>query len=183
VISLKGNQSKLHKEVIALFEQSFEKGKLESDDFDWYETHEYGHGREEWRQYWTTDALDELTQKKNWAGLRTVVMVERERTVRGKTSTETTYYISSLEKGAKQIGESIRGHWGIENSVHWILDMAFREDESRVSKGHAPENLAVIRHIALNCLRQEKTAKMGIKNRRLRAGWDPSYLCKVLDFI
>jgi hypothetical protein len=96
VISLKGNQSKLHKEVIALFEQSFEKGKLESDDFDWYETHEYGHGREGWRQYWTTDALDEFTKKKNWAGLRTVVMVERERTVHGKTSTETTYYISSL---------------------------------------------------------------------------------------
>ena len=106
-------------------------------------------------------------------------MVESERTVRGKTTIARRYYISSLEKNASLFAKAVRLHWGIENSVHWVLDMAFREDESRVRKGHAPENLAVLRHIALNLLRDDSTP-LGIKNKRLKAGWSTDYLTHLL---
>jgi predicted transposase YbfD/YdcC len=86
-----------------------------------------------------------------------------------------------LPADAQQIGEAVRGHWGIENSLHWVLDLAFREDDSRIRKGHAPENMALVRHIALNLLKQERTTKLGVKAKRLKAGWDEAYLLKVLS--
>ena len=94
---------------------------------------------------------------------------------------ESRYYISSLPGDAKQLLRAVREHWGIENSLHWVLDIAFREDESRVRKGHGPENLATMRHMALNVLRRETSSKGGVKTRRLRAGWDEAYLLKVLS--
>ena len=90
------------------------------------------------------------------------------------------YYIGSIEPNAEHFARAVRGHWGIENRLHWVLDVAFCEDECRVRKGYRAENLAVLRHIALNAVEQEKTAKVGVHNKRLRAGWDHAYLAKIL---
>lgn len=107
-------------------------------------------------------------------------MVESVRQVDGKTSTETRYYISSIEPDAKRFGKAARGHWTIENSLHWVLDIAFGEDHSRIRKENAAENFALLRHIALNLLKQEKTSKRGVRAKRLKAGWDDAYLLQVV---
>ena len=107
-------------------------------------------------------------------------MIESVRIVKEQTTIETRYYISSLPNNAQKLGESVRSHWGIENSLHWVLDVGFREDDSRIRKDNAPQNFATIRHISLNLLNQEKTSKTGTKNKRLRAGWDDDYLTKIL---
>lgn len=99
---------------------------------------------------------------------------------RGARTVDTRYYISSLPGDAEQLGEAARGHWAIENSLHWVLDIVFREDHSRVRQGYADQNLAVVRRLALNLLRQEETAKVGAKAKRLKAAWSTDYLAKVL---
>ena len=107
-------------------------------------------------------------------------MVRAERRIAEKTETETRYFISSLPGDAKRNLTAVRDHWHIENRVHWILDMTFREDDCRLRKGNGAQNFALLRHIALTLLKQERTLKRGIKNKRLRCGWDPDYLLKVL---
>ena len=113
--------------------------------------------------------------------LRSLVMVEANREVNGQPSTERRYFISSLAPDAQRAAEIVRSHWGIENSLHWVLDVAFREDDSRVRAGNAPENLALIRKLTHNLLKHETTLKRGIKTKRLVAAWDRKYLLKILN--
>lgn len=174
VLQVKDNQPSLH-EDISLFFQQPEKGR-----FDTFQTIDGEHGRIETRRYFTTDQIDWLCGKHQWAGINTIAMAIREREVNGKASTETAFFISSLQNNAATIANAIRNHWRIENDLHWCLDIAFREDLCRVRKDHAPENLAILRHVATNLLKREASLKGGMQTKRLKAAWDNHYLLKVL---
>jgi predicted transposase YbfD/YdcC len=178
VLGLKGNQSTLHEEVEFFFQDCL-ASKFKNVAHDYHETIDGDHGRIETRRYWSACA-DWLPEREEWKNLSAIVMAQRECYQNGQTSLEFRYYITSMESNAKKIAEAVRGHWGIENSLHWVLDIAFREDECRIRKDHAPANFAVLRHIALNLLRKETSKRRSIKTKRLRAGWDTDYLGKIL---
>jgi predicted transposase YbfD/YdcC len=179
VFSLKGNQGGMHDDV-KLFFQEHQKENFKRASFDFHETVDGDHGRIEIRRYWTTSDINWLQGRENWRSMETICMVERERQFDDRVERETSYYIGSIESNAERFGHAIRSHWGIENSLHWVLDVSFREDESRIRKDNAPENFAVLRHIALNMVKKETSRKKSIKSKRLRAGWDNDYLLKVL---
>jgi len=179
VFSLKGNQGRLHNDV-ELFFQEQRKENFKDVVVDYHETVDGGHGRIETRRYWTTSDIGWLQGKEDWKGLKTICMVERERHIDDRVEQETNYYVGSIGSNAERFGHAVRSHWGIENSLHWVLDVCFREDESRVRKDNAPENLAVLRHIALNLVKKETSRKKSIRSKRLRAGWDNDYLLRIL---
>lgn len=180
VISLKGNQGNLHTAVKDYMDWAERIGFTEIE-YDYCETLEKDHGRIEARRCWVTEELDWLEQKEEWKNLRSVVMVEAIREViGGATTVERRYSISSLGANAKEALRAVRGHWAIENQLHWCLDIGFREDESRVRDAKAAENLVTVRHIGLNLLKQEKSCQLGIKSKRKKAGWNDTYLLKVL---
>ena len=181
VLSLKGNQGLLHEEVAEYFAWA-ERTDFKDVEYDYCATLEKDHGRIEGRRCWVTEDIDWFTEKAEWAGLRSFIMVEAEREVVGQAATvERRYFISSLGADAKQDLRAVRCHWQVENSLHWVLDVAFREDACRTRTAHAPENLATLRHIAVNLLKQERSCKLGVKSKRLKAGWDESYMLKVLN--
>ena len=182
VLALKDNQPILRAEVEGVFEAEVES-EIEKDlenNGRWQETIERGHGRKETRRVMSVEAPDWLTNKDEWRDLRSLIMVESVREEREKISNEKRYFISSLPPDASRAAEIIRSHWAVENSLHWVLDVAFREDDSRIRAGNAPENLALVRKLTHNLLKQETTLKRGIKTKRLSAAWDNKYLMKIL---
>ncbi len=181
IIALKKNQKSLYEKTEFLFKEAISK-RCEGFSASHYSTNESGHGREEIRNYlMLTDISNQIDLDNKWEKLKSIGMVESVRTENGKTTVETRYYISSLNLDAKKFGESVRSHWGIENSLHWVLDVALNEDDCRIRKDNAPQNFAILRHIAVNLLGQEKTKKFGIKNKQFLAAIDDSYLAKVLE--
>lgn len=179
LLGVKDNQPTLAVEIAAIFKHA--RRDSEALGVDFHETRDTGHGRTEVRRCWTTTLVESLSQRDQWSNLRSLAMIEAERTLDGTTSTEQRYYISSCKKlPAAAALSAARSHWGIENELHWVLDVAFREDDCRVRVGYAAENFAVIRHLALNLLKSVPGTKVGIKTRRLRAGWDENFLLRVL---
>lgn len=179
VICLKGNQGTLHDDVKKFFDWAM-KENFKEFPHDFAESVDKGHGRVEVRRCWCTSDASWFQELPKWKGLSSFAMVESERTVGTETSVERRYFISSLEgKDAEAFARVVRSHWGVENGLHWVLDVSFREDECRVRQGYAAENFSTIRRIALNLLKRDD-AKHGIKGKRHRAGWDEPYLLKVL---
>ena len=179
VIAVKDNQPSLRREVEAAF-VTCDIADEQLPSSATFESVERAHGRLERRTVRALDIVDRLSERQDWTGLKSLVMVCSERTVRGTTSYETRYYISSLPPDAAHLAAAIRGHWGIENQQHWTLDMTFNEDRSRSRKGNAPDNFALLRRIALNLLKSETTKKLSLIGKRKLAGWDTAYLMRVL---
>ena len=179
LLALKGNQGELLAQVQASFERQVA--------FDSYTEYNNDHGRLEKRHYQVITDLKWIENQADWKALKTLVKVESTLCykINAQTSTDVRYYISSLTMVDKQkhilgIAQGVRAHWGIETSLHWCLDVVFQEDDSRMRKGYSDQNFSLVRKIALNVIREDKTAKGGLKTRRLRAGWDDQYLTKLL---
>jgi len=182
VLSVKENQGHLFEDISVLFgvdqEQNFKYASL-----DYHKTVNKGHGRIEVRECWSTSNPEYLTLMRgvqNWAGLKSIAMVVCTRMIDGKETKYVRYYISSLVSDAGRVLQIVRRHWAIENELHWVLDVALNEDRCRVRKNQSPENLAVLRHIALNLLKQEKTAKGGVRAKQFQSALREDYLLKVL---
>lgn len=179
VVALKANHPTLHAEVTGIFAAVREYDNADGS-VKFTETSEHHHGRTEIRRCWSIEAPDYLTGFSEWRDLTSLLLIESTRESNEKRSVELRYYLSSLKPHAERAAQAVRQHWGVENSLHWILDVAFREDDSRVRVGNAAENLALVRKITHNLLQQEKTHKRGVKSKRFLAALDESYLLKVL---
>ncbi|MBI5213027.1 MAG: ISAs1 family transposase [Nitrospirae bacterium] len=162
---------------VKLYLDTEAKGRPRGD----LKTVEKDHGRIETRKVWVTENSDWLQQKNKWSGLQSIVLVEATREIQDKKPKERRCFISSLPADAKLLGTTIREHWAIENSLHYVLDVAFNEDQCRLRTGHSAENLAIIRRFALNLLKQNKSCKLGVKNKRLKAAYDDNYRASILN--
>jgi predicted transposase YbfD/YdcC len=179
VLPVKGNHSKLEDAVHEVFSHHLE------DDFEGvkvsrHTTEERCHGRMEHRSYLQIDVPDSLAARKEWSGLRTLGMVIRTRETGGKETGEVQYYVSSLKRNARRLARAVRGHWGIENTCHWSLDVTFREDESRTRNRHVAENLSWLRRFALGLIKQHPDPKMSQVMKRRACGWSTDFLTQVL---
>ena len=172
VFALKANQPSLYKKATELFKSDA--------DVQFFETNDNNHGRLENRQYYITSDIESLNLGNKWRDIRSIGMVVSSRQINGKTSTQTRYFITSLKNNAKKFAKAVRKHWGIENSLHWILDVIFNEDYSRSRKDNSTLNLAALRKIAINLAKADKKSTKSIKVRRLIASLDDNYLLKLL---
>jgi predicted transposase YbfD/YdcC len=189
VLALKGNQGTVHQEVKTFLDATLAEKKKPRPTgapqpkgaalLQELETIEKDHGRVETRRYYLSAELDWFEDAGLWEGLRTIGMVEAVREINGHSSVERRYYLSSLPLDVKTFARAVRGHWGIENKLHWVLDVVFGEDQSRARSGYAAQNLATLRRLALNLLKREKK-KRSLRGKQLDAGWDNAYLLKVL---
>lgn len=181
VLSLKGNQGNLHDDV-SLYLDSLLAGDLKKVKRDEHTTLEKGHGRIENRHYLITDSIDWLDQKSEWKNLKSIGVVESERAIGDKITIERRYFICSIPADAKQFAYAVRNHWLIENQLHWVLDVSFSEDRAKMCVNNAAQNMAVIRHSALNLLRLDSTEKrMSIKRKQFKALIDNSFLHSILS--
>jgi predicted transposase YbfD/YdcC len=179
LLALKENHPLLYATVEGYFDTANAQ-EFEGYAIEFAETEEWNRGRLECRRCWMTSDVTWLPQKDDWQDLQSVLMIESKRHVNGEVSIEHRYYLSSATLDALSFLNGTRHHWSIENSLHWVLDVTFREDDARIRKGHGAENFAMLRHIALNLLKQEQTAKVGIQTKRLKAGWNTGYLEQIL---
>src|SRR4051795_2705743 len=179
VLAVKGNQPTLHDGIMGFFldhmEDDFARVKVSR-----HETKEHGHGRDEHRTYYVCDVPEDLPDRARWKGLKRIGIAISDTVRGGKPCDDVRYYILSRRMSARRFGAAVRGHWGIENSLHWQLDMSFGEDRSRVRKDHADANMAALRRMTLGLLKNEVSRKVGIKNKRLVAAWNTDYLRQVL---
>ena len=179
VLALKDNHPTLCEDVTLFFEDG-QATEFAEIDHAYYETVDGDHGRIETRRYWITSDIEWLGATASWANLNSIGMVESRREVGETVELETRYFLCSLPADGVRFAQAVRQHWGIENSLHWVLDVSFDEDACRIRKDKGAQTFAVLRHIALNLLRRETSHKRGIKARRQRAGWDRTYLLQVL---
>jgi len=182
ILAVKENQGTLYEDLEMLFE-GFEHDLYRAVVCQTAQRESVGHDRQEFRQIWVVsepEYRDYLRRGKLWMNLKSLVKLVTVRVTAQKTETSSRYFISSWQASAQDFLAAIREHWQIENGLHWVLDIAFREDDSRIRKNHAPQNMAILRHLALNLLKQETSVKVGIAAKRKMAGWDNDYLLKVV---
>jgi len=190
VLALKGNQETVHVEVksflddeIARWQAAQTPGSIHApgSSLGFHQTVEKDHGRIETRRYWQSQTLGWFADLPQWEGLRSVGVVESVRDIQGLVTTERRYYLSSLSLDITCFARAVRSHWGVENNVHWHMDVSFAEDQSRARTGFAAENLATLRRLALNLLKRDKTKKRGIRGKQKNAGWNHRYLLHLLS--
>ena len=179
MLALKGNQGGAHQEIKADLDDAIARADPKPATL---ETIEKGHGRIETRRYWQSADVGWFTDRADWEGLQSVGVVESTREINGKVSVERRYYLSSLPVEVRLFARAVRGHRAIENNLHWVLDVVFGEDQSRARMGFAVANLGVARRLALNLLRQDKTAGRSLKRKQRRAAFDTCYLESLLKF-
>jgi predicted transposase YbfD/YdcC len=179
VLALKGNHPNLNEAVNEIF-MELEEGTRDSTRMRKIRRVEDGHGRHELREYAIIELPIDLVGKDDWKGLKSLGMVYREREVNGKTSGEVQYYLTSLEPKVNAFARTVRKHWGVENKLHWTLDVTFSEDDSRIRKDNAPENTAILRRMAVSILKQDTKDKRSLRLRRKLAGWNTDYLEQII---
>lgn len=179
ILALKKNQGTLHAEAKNFFDQAIDEDPSETG-CDYFVSEERSRSRDEKREIWVVQNLDWLPQKESWEDLTSLICVRSTRKTKDKTSVEHRYYISSLKGDADKLGMEIRLHWGVENKLHWHLDVSYGEDKGKVRKDHGPENVSVLKRCTLNLLKADTSTKMGIKNKRARAGWNRKYLLRLI---